>query len=72
MRQEDWIGAKEAFARCVKIDDEDGESWSNLASMYLRIEQVKKFCTSQSLYSENRFRARARLRTITNNWRLER
>ncbi|KAJ3772666.1 tetratricopeptide repeat domain 27 [Lentinula raphanica] len=42
MRLEDWLGAKNAFARCVTIDEEDGESWSNLASMYLRIEQSKK------------------------------
>jgi tetratricopeptide (TPR) repeat protein len=38
MREEDWAEAKNAFARCVAIDDEDGESWANLASMYLRME----------------------------------
>jgi len=37
MRVEDWEDAKNAFVRCVAIDDEDGESWNNLASMYLRI-----------------------------------
>ena len=37
MRLEDWEGAKDAFSRCVAIDEEDGESWNNLASMYLRI-----------------------------------
>lgn len=37
MRVEDWEGAKDAFSRCVAIDEEDGESWNNLASMYLRI-----------------------------------
>ncbi|KAH9482148.1 TPR repeat-containing protein C19B12.01 [Psilocybe cubensis] len=37
MRVEEWEEAKEAFARCVAIDEEDGESWNNLASMYLRI-----------------------------------
>ncbi|KAJ3985128.1 hypothetical protein F5890DRAFT_1439723 [Lentinula detonsa] len=42
MRLEDWQGAKDAFARCVTIDEEDGESWSNIASMYLRIEQSHK------------------------------
>ncbi|KIK61655.1 hypothetical protein GYMLUDRAFT_58718 [Collybiopsis luxurians FD-317 M1] len=41
MRLEDWKGAKDGFARCVQIDEEDGESWSNLASMYLRIESEK-------------------------------
>jgi tetratricopeptide (TPR) repeat protein len=37
MRVEDWEAAKDAFSRCVTIDEEDGESWNNLASMYLRI-----------------------------------
>ncbi|PPR06607.1 hypothetical protein CVT24_001714 [Panaeolus cyanescens] len=37
MRVEDWEAAKDAFARCVAIDEDDGESWNNLASMYLRI-----------------------------------
>ncbi|KAF6748986.1 hypothetical protein DFP72DRAFT_552793 [Ephemerocybe angulata] len=44
MRLEDWEGAANAFSRCVAIDEEDGESWSNLASMYLRLDEgaVKK------------------------------
>ncbi|KAK0230176.1 hypothetical protein IW262DRAFT_1453087 [Armillaria fumosa] len=37
MRVEDWEGAKNAFTRCVAIDEEDAESWNNLATMYLRI-----------------------------------
>ncbi|KAF9449038.1 TPR-like protein [Macrolepiota fuliginosa MF-IS2] len=37
MRAEDWEGARDAFSRCVAIDEDDGESWSNLASMYLRL-----------------------------------
>ena len=37
MRVEDWELAKNAFSRCVSIDEEDGESWNNLASMYLRM-----------------------------------
>jgi len=37
MRVEDWEEAKNAFSRCVVIDEEDGESWNNLASMYLRL-----------------------------------
>ncbi|KXN88997.1 TPR repeat-containing protein C19B12.01 [Leucoagaricus sp. SymC.cos] len=37
MRTEDWEGARNAFSRCVAIDEEDGESWNNLASMYLRL-----------------------------------
>ena len=37
MRMEDWESAKDAFSRCVAIDEADGESWNNLASMYLRM-----------------------------------
>lgn len=37
VRKENWEGAKEAFGRCVTIDDEDGESWNNLASVYLHM-----------------------------------
>lgn len=37
MRVEDWEGAREAFTRCVRIDEEDAESWSNLAGVYLRM-----------------------------------
>jgi tetratricopeptide (TPR) repeat protein len=37
VRLENWDEARDAFARCVAIDDEDGESWSNLASVYLRM-----------------------------------
>ncbi|KAH6912411.1 tetratricopeptide repeat domain 27 [Coprinopsis sp. MPI-PUGE-AT-0042] len=33
MRVEDWEMGKDAFGRCVAIDEEDGESWSNLASI---------------------------------------
>ncbi|RXW20162.1 hypothetical protein EST38_g5701 [Candolleomyces aberdarensis] len=39
MRLEDWETARDAFGRCVAIDEEDGESWSNLASMYLRLDE---------------------------------
>ncbi|TFK43990.1 tetratricopeptide repeat domain 27 [Crucibulum laeve] len=42
MRVEDWEGGRDAFSRCVAIDDEDGESWNNLASMYLRMGSDKK------------------------------
>lgn len=37
VREERWAEARDAFARCVSIDDEDGESWNNLASVYLRM-----------------------------------
>jgi len=36
MRLEDWVGAQEAFGRCVALEDDDAESWSNLASCHLR------------------------------------
>ena len=36
MRLEDWAGAQDAFGRCVGLDGEDSESWSNLASCHLR------------------------------------
>jgi tetratricopeptide (TPR) repeat protein len=42
MRVEDWEAAKNAFGRCVAIDEEDGESWNNLASMYLRMGTARK------------------------------
>ncbi|KAL1940060.1 hypothetical protein VTO73DRAFT_9395 [Trametes versicolor] len=42
VRQEDWESARDAFVRCVTIDDEDGESWNNLASMYLRMGEAGK------------------------------
>ena len=37
VRTEEWQGAKEAFTRSVSIDDEDAESWNNLASVFLRM-----------------------------------
>ncbi|CCM05537.1 uncharacterized protein FIBRA_07763 [Fibroporia radiculosa] len=42
VRVEDWEGAREGFTRCVTIDDEDGESWNNLASVYLRMGETGK------------------------------
>lgn len=41
VRLENWEGARDSFSRCVSIDDEDGESWNNLASMYLRLDSSK-------------------------------
>jgi len=40
VREENWEGAREAFARRVTIDDEDAESWNNLARVYLRMDYV--------------------------------
>ncbi|KAH7887414.1 hypothetical protein F5I97DRAFT_1805995 [Phlebopus sp. FC_14] len=42
IRVENWQVARDAFSRCVSIDDEDAESWNNLASMYLRLEDTNK------------------------------
>ncbi|GAA5850335.1 hypothetical protein JCM8547_001836 [Rhodosporidiobolus lusitaniae] len=36
MRVEDWAGAQEAFGRAVGLENDDAESWSNLASCHLR------------------------------------
>lgn len=48
IRVEDWDGAREAFVRCVTIDDEDAESWNNLASVYLRMNYMPGTNLSQS------------------------
>ena len=40
LKIEDWEEARQAFFRCVAIDDEDAESWNNLASVYLRMAEV--------------------------------
>ena len=47
MREEDWEGARNAFSRCVALDEEDGESWNNLASMYLRLGSAKEDAVSE-------------------------
>ncbi|KEP45364.1 putative TPR repeat protein, partial [Rhizoctonia solani 123E] len=31
--EEAWVEARDAFTRCVGIDQEDGESWNNIASV---------------------------------------
>ncbi|RMD41778.1 hypothetical protein DV735_g3353, partial [Chaetothyriales sp. CBS 134920] len=33
----DWKGAAESFKRCISIDDQDAEAWSNLAIALLRL-----------------------------------
>ena len=37
MRLEKWKEAAQCFRRCTALDDEDMESWNNLASCYLRM-----------------------------------
>lgn len=55
VREEQWDGAREAFTRCVSIDDEDGESWNNLASVYLRMgEAGQKVQAEEEDYNEVR------------------
>jgi tetratricopeptide (TPR) repeat protein len=56
MRVEDWEAAKDAFSRCVSIDEEDGESWNNLASMYLRIGTNKAPKTNEESSSSSQVR----------------
>lgn len=36
MRNEDWTAAERAFRRCTALDEDDGESWNNLATVVLR------------------------------------
>lgn len=38
IREEAWLDARDAFARCVSINEDDAESWNNLASVYLRMD----------------------------------
>lgn len=52
MRIENWEEAKNAFGRCVAIDEDDGESWSNLASMYLRMGTVREGNEDASVYDQ--------------------
>ena len=42
LRIQNWEGARDAFSRCVAIDDEDAESWNNLATVYLRLDEARK------------------------------
>ena len=42
LKMEDWEEARRAFLRCVTIDDEDAESWNNLASVYLRMAEADR------------------------------
>ncbi|KAJ7669221.1 hypothetical protein DFH06DRAFT_1468853 [Mycena polygramma] len=79
MRTEDWAEAKAAFSRCVAIDEEDGESWSNLASMYMRMGANKQIADdstdpSAAVPFENKllaFRAlKQGLRSAYENWRM--
>jgi tetratricopeptide (TPR) repeat protein len=50
---EDWEEARQAFFRCVAIDDEDAESWNNLASVYLRMAEVDEQPGGEVRISDN-------------------
>ncbi|WFD38810.1 uncharacterized protein MJAP1_001774 [Malassezia japonica] len=39
MRLERWLEAAASFRKCTALEEEDGESWNNLASCYLRMHQ---------------------------------
>lgn len=39
MLLEQWVEAAAAFRKCTALEEEDGESWNNLASCYLRMHQ---------------------------------
>ena len=55
IRLEEWEGAREAFVRCVAIDEDDAESWNNLASVYLRMGYVPGQSQETSSHGEVRF-----------------
>ncbi|EIN11027.1 TPR-like protein [Punctularia strigosozonata HHB-11173 SS5] len=74
VRLEDWEGAREAFTRCVSIDDEDSESWNNLASVYLRMGEIGKKKAHVSVPFANKqlaFRALQQgVKRSYDNWRM--
>ncbi|EJD01697.1 TPR-like protein [Fomitiporia mediterranea MF3/22] len=64
VREERWEEARDAFSRCVSIDDEDGESWNNLASVYLRMGSTTGTVDKADKESEDR----AEESTIKQEW----
>lgn len=46
MRAEDWDQAVRAFSRVTHINSENGEAWTNLASVYIK--QGQKYVFSRS------------------------
>ncbi|KAH9031453.1 TPR-like protein [Lactarius deliciosus] len=73
IREQDWEGAREAFVRCVTIDDEDAESWNNLASVYLRMGNVQKEEAAQIPFENKMLAFRALkqgLKFHYENWRM--
>lgn len=41
MRLERWLEAAASFRQCTALEEEDGESWNNLASCYLRMQDAQ-------------------------------
>lgn len=41
MGLERWVDAAAAFRKCTALDEDDGESWNNLASCYLRMDETQ-------------------------------
>ncbi|KAI1795004.1 TPR-like protein [Ganoderma leucocontextum] len=71
LREEDWDGARAAFVRCVSIDDEDGESWSNLASVYMRMGEAGRRKRIPFTNKVLAFRAlKQGLKVSYENWRM--
>ncbi|KAI0029588.1 hypothetical protein K488DRAFT_56076 [Vararia minispora EC-137] len=74
VRIENWEGAREAFVRCVALDEEDGESWNNLASVYLRMKNREEDLQQGSIPFQSKilaFRALQQgLRFSYENWRM--
>ena len=64
MRVEDWDSARNAFSRCVVIDEEDGESWNNLASMYLRTGIARKISETDEVSESAPLSQASKYRTL--------
>ena len=52
LQLEDWTGAVDAFARAVQIEDQDAESWSNLAAALVQLPTIDS-SDSWDLYHQN-------------------
>ncbi|UZJ57160.1 hypothetical protein CBS101457_006480 [Exobasidium rhododendri] len=48
-----YLEAARCFRRCTSLDDEDGESWNNLASCYLRLSQLGQGVLREAQSSES-------------------
>ena len=55
LQLEYWTGAVDAFARAVQIDDQDAESWSNLAAALVQL-PTSDSSDSSNVYHQNGYR----------------